>query len=232
MTKKLPSKELSWEEAVAKYLEDNPNYFESHPDILTAMTIPHRDNGSAISLIERQVQVLREKNLSLQQQLRELVTIARENDVLGERLHHFAVAMADAASLEDVLGTARDILRQEFKLDSVAMFLQTENEALLGRPEFMAMDDKQFHTFLKQYASKKPLCGGKYDSSIMTYLFGEGAAHIKSTALIMMRDARREGVLCLGSRDPHRFHAQMGTIYLSRLGELLISAVGRYLNAM
>jgi hypothetical protein len=229
MSKKQPSEELSWEDAVAGYLEAHPDYFESRPDILTALTLSHPDTGKAISLIERQVAVLRDKNHALQQQLRELVSIARENDVLGERLHRFAVAMVDAGSLDDVLETAQGMLRQDFRLEAVAVLLRGEAADRVDRPEFTAAQDKKFGALLAQSDGKRAVCGGKLDREMLTYLFGRLAADVKSTALIPLKDARHEGMLCLGSNDAYRFHPEMGTVYLMRLGELLMCSAGRYL---
>lgn len=227
MSKNLPSEELSWEEAVSKFLEANPDYFDHHPDVLAALTIPHAETGRAVSLIERQVQVLRDKNTALQQQLRELLAIARENDVIGERLHRFACAMIDSASLEDAIGTAEDLLRQDFKLDQVVIRLRGEG-LTEGRPESVAPGDRQFLGLMQQFEGKRVVCGAKHDRSVLQYLFADHGKEIRSTAFVALKDSRREGFLCLGSHDPHRFHPEMGTVYLLRLGELLMRGVGRY----
>ncbi len=234
MSQKSPSggqqKELTWEEAVARYLEENPDYFLRHGEVLAALKVPHPESGTAISLVERQIQVLREQNHRLQQQLRELVAVARENDVLGERLHHFSQAMIDAACLDDVLNTAHDLLRREFKLDEVVIRLKGGGPSTAGRPEFTDPDDSQLNSLLKQFIGGRPVCGGKYDDKILAYLFGAGAKEIKSTAIVALGGEIPRGVLCLGSSDPHRFHPDMGTLYLVRLGELLMRGVARHLK--
>src|SRR5581483_3643667 len=108
--------ELSWEEAVARYLEEHPDFLQRHPEILAKLSLRHDVEG-ATSLIERQVRALRSENEALRTQLRELVAIARENDVLSARLHRFALAMADSASLDDVFDNAYEMLRREFRID-------------------------------------------------------------------------------------------------------------------
>lgn len=234
MSHKLPSeeqqRELTWEEAVTRYLEDNPDYFLRHGEMLADLEVPHPETDGAISLVERQLQVLREQNQRLQQQLRELVAIARENDVLGGRLHHFSQAMIDAASLDDVLNTAQDLLRQEFKLHQVVIRVLGGTEDTAGRPEFTQPDDPQLTSLLKQFTGSRPICGGKYDDKMMAYLFRTAAREIKSTAMIALGGEVPRGVLCLGSRDPLRFHPDMGTVYLVRLGELLMRGMAKYLG--
>lgn len=232
-----PQQELSWEEAVGRYLEQNPDYFARYPDTLAALNVPHPDHGQAVSLIERQVKVLREKRDSLSRQLRELVSIARENDVLADRLHQFALAMIDCGSLEDVIGTARDMLRQQFKLDAVGIHLSGGAQGQVAHAEFIEVEDPRLDAVLKQFAVNdrararrpKPIAGGAQDSETLAYLFGDAARDIRSTALVMIPVKDVRGLLSLGSRDPLRFDAQMATTYLSKLGELLAAAMGRFL---
>src|SRR3990172_5504456 len=146
MKQKLPSEEfqteLSWEEAVARYLEDHPDYFQRYPETLSRILLSHETGGKAVSLIERQVQVLREQNQALQRQLRELVNNARENDVLSGRVHRYATAMIGCTSLDDVFDTTYDLLRQEFKLDAVVILVQGR-PTQGGRPELGPDDDKR-----------------------------------------------------------------------------------------
>ena len=231
MTQKLPSDEfqteLSWEEAVSRYLEDHPDYFLRYPDLLSRLLLLHETGGKAVSLIERQVQVLREQNQALQRQLRELVNNARENDVLSGRLHRFATAMMGCTSLDDVIDTTYDLLRQEFKLDAVVILLQGQ-PAAGGRPELVPEDDKRLNNLFQQFSSGKPICGGKFEDSLMSYLFSGRASEIRSTALIPLGDKTPHGVLGLGTHDPHRFHPGMGTVYLTRLGDMLTHSLARH----
>jgi uncharacterized protein YigA (DUF484 family) len=223
-------KELSWEEAVSRYLEDHPEYFERHPETLARLTLTHDVSGRAVSLIERQVQALREREQTLSRQLRELVSIARENDVLGNRLHRFALAMLEARALDEVLDTAAELLRQEFKLDAVVIRLQGRPAPAAGRAEFTGTDDRKLAALLQQFSAGKPICGGKYEDGLMQYLFGERSAEIRSSALIPVGDKSSHGVLALGCQDPHRFHPGMGTVYLTRLGELLRCGLARHIG--
>ncbi len=220
--------ELSWEEAVSRYLEENPDYFLRHPDVVARLELAHQVGGEAISLIERQIQVLRERNALLQGQLRDLVAIARDNDALGERLHRFALAMIDSVSSDDVLDAAYGILRQEFKLDAVTVLVKAGPGIAGTRREFVEPDDKHINRMLKTLAGGKPVCGGKHDSDLLCYLFGDRAVRIKSCALIPLAERNPHGVLCLGSHDPRRFHPGMGTVYLAKLGAILVHALARY----
>lgn len=215
-------KELSWEEAVTRYLEDQPDFFLRHPEALATLTLKH-EVGGAVSLIEHQVQTLRLHNHELNKQLRDLVTVARENDALGGRLHHFAIAMIGARTVDDALDAANELLHREFRLDAVAIRLF--REPLGARPEFVAADDRRLKDLLARFEGNKPILDSAQDESLRRYLFGDHALEIRSSALVALGGPTLNGVLALGAHDVGRFHTGMGTVYLARLGELLSRAL-------
>lgn len=231
MSQKQPEKEdqenISWEEAVFRYLEDNPEYFQHNSEILAGLEIPHPETGEAISLIERQVQVLREKHQSVTRQLQELVQFARENDQFGDRLHHFSLAAVSSQSLEKLLDVARNILIQEFDLDAVSIML-CKQEAEGGEDsELIAFIDE---LFLVNGDEAHPICGNQYTEEMLTYIFGDQSENIKSCALIPLGKNAESGLLALGSTLADRFQSQMGTAYLGKLGDLLSAGLKRHLG--
>ncbi|MFL6622795.1 MAG: DUF484 family protein [Sulfurifustis sp.] len=230
MTQKISSddhgNDASWEEAVSRYLEDHPDFFQRHPKTLAQLSLRHEVEGAA-SLIERQVRALREDNERLRGQLDELVAIARENDLLAGRLHRFAIAMADSASLDDVFDNAYEMLRREFKIDVVAIFCRGEGSASFARSEFVG-DDARLQSVLRDYPPGKPACGARFEESLLKYLFGANAPEIRSAAVVTLGAAEAVGVLALGSRDARRFRAEMGTVYLAKLGDILMHSIARF----
>jgi uncharacterized protein YigA (DUF484 family) len=224
-------KEVSWEESVGRYLEQTPDYFLRHPELLAALALPHPEAGRTVSLVERQVRVLRDRNEQIAHQLQELIAFARDNDQLGERVQRFALAMIDSDSLDEVLDTAQDMLRQEFNLDGVAVRLTGNPRPSCPRQEFVAPDDAMLDGLLTSLAARngQPLCGGLHEAAMLEALFGAPAGNIRSTAVVGLTRHALRGVLVLASRDPQRFRADMGTVYLVRLGELLMAGVARHL---
>ena len=229
MTQKLSSeqRDMLSEEALIEYLQEHPDFLDRHPQLLARLNVAHTTAGGAVSLIERQVGVLRGENESLRRQLRELVAIARENDELAGRLHRFALAMADSSSLDDVFDTAYEMLRREFKLDVVTVLARGAAPGNFARSEFVG-DDARLPDVLKQVDGARPLCGGKLEDSLMGYLYGAQASDIRSTAVIPLGHRDPIGVLCLGSHDPHRFHATLGTVYLLKIGDILLHSIARF----
>ncbi len=221
--KELSQNEISWEEAVLRYLEEQPDFLERHPDLFGRLTFKHDIGAGAVSLIEHQVQTLRTRNQELNQQLRDLVAVARENDALGARLHRYAIAMIGAGSADEALDIARDLLRQEFRLDAVVIRLKRGPAG--ARPEYVGTDDRRLNELLKRFDGTKPLLDVANDESLRRYLFDEQAGDVRSCALLALGDATPNGVLALGAHDAARFHPGMGTVYLARIGELLSRAL-------
>jgi uncharacterized protein YigA (DUF484 family) len=232
MTKKIwqQTEEMSWEEAVTRYLDDHPDFFLAHAELLERLQIPHADSGGAVSLIERQVRVLRDKNQALHGQLRELIEIARENEQLGERVHRFYMSVSDAASLDDVLDSTQDVLRREFKLDAGLLLIGRSGGEAQGRPEFVEADDKRLRTAMSRIGGGRTACLNDLRPELQTLLFGEQDAQIHSVALVPLGSVTPWGVLILGSADRNRFQPDMGTVYLTRLGEVLTQALQRFLS--
>lgn len=219
--------ELSWEEAVARFLLDNPDYLDRNSHLLRQLEIPHEDTGKAVSLIERQVDSLRKNNHALEARLRQLVDNATENDALAGQLHRFTVDLMMAADLDQVLALVFDELKTRFKLDYLAL-------KLFGEPGekdcFVSADDPVINQVCTQVQKGQAVCGARFSAEEATALFGTDNLPEGSLALVPIRGARMIGLLVIGSIDPDRFGSGMATTYLDRIGELLGVAIDRFLN--
>ncbi len=226
---KQSSEELSWEEGVARYLRDHPDYFERHEDLLDILRIPHAGRGAAVSLLERQTAVLRERLAAQDRERQGFLAAARENEALAERLHRLAIALIDAASLDDVFGSLYDLARNQLRLDTVTVLVGVDGGPLAGRPEFVSPDDARVRHALA-LTRGRPLCGPKTVLAEARALLGADEASIASVALVALRDPVRSGMILLGSHDRDRFQPGAGTLYLGRLGDLVMRAVARQLD--
>ncbi|ALP52046.1 hypothetical protein Tel_02205 [Candidatus Tenderia electrophaga] len=227
-------------ETIAEYLHQNPEFFEQNPDVLAELNISHQLSG-AVSLIERQITTLREQNLKLKTQLENLIQIARDNDQLNERMHTLTLAVMDADSLNEIYIALDDSLRGEFGADAVTvkLFVDTAQADIdadndLMQTIFVPMDDPRLDGFRQILGHEKPVCGALKPEQL-GYMFGEVAEQIKSTALIPLggehcsaRGCNYLGILAIGSHDERRFHTNMGTLFLSNLGEILSRAIRPY----
>lgn len=217
----------SLEAAVIDFLLQNPQFLERQPDVLAQLHIPH-PCGAAVSLLEYQARILRERNQSLQQRLDELLAVARDNDRLAERIHRLTLELMDAQHLDAVLLALKDELRRNFECDAVAVRLIGAEEG----PDWVAADDPALQAFALLLKDPRPLCG-RLSREQLQFLFGDSAVAIGSAALVPLLDANQvHGLLAIGSYRPERFQAGMGTVFLRQLGATAGRALRRYLPAV
>lgn len=216
-------------EQVAEFLTRNPGFFEQNVEILTNLQIPHPHGGRAVSIGERQLLALREKSKILEDKLHELIQFGEENDALSGKVHRLACRLIEAPSLDAVLDTLYLDLLDHFAVPHVAVRLWNVAEENPETKEFAAVA-AEMRQFVEQMSA--PYCGqhAVYESQAW---FGEAAAHLKSFALVaLVRDQLTFGVVALASEDPKRFYAEMGTLYLARIGELVSHALWRFVTPL
>ncbi len=206
------------EAAVAEYLAANPGFFERHESLLLELRLPHV-NGGSVSLLERQLAALRKECARHRQRLAELVAVGHANDQLIERLHRLTLSLIDTADLDEVLNVLEDQLHAEFKADYVELWLFTPAE--LENPSALeASEQRAIHHFQGFLRQNRPRCGN-LPREQLEILFGAEAGQVNSAVLIPLKSENLSGILAIGSSDRQRFQQEMGTDFLSRLGELV-----------
>ena len=218
-------------EQVAGFLGNHPNFFDSHPELLTELRLSH-STGKAVSLIEKQVQVLRDQNQDLKNKLLELVDVAQDNDRLNERMHQMTLDLLKADSLVELLDALRDHLRNEFKADAIALHLPGLDETQQSETgaKNLVIDEALKERFPTACAEGKPQCG-RLKQDQLDIIFKDQAAAIESTAVVPLGECAHSGLLAIGSREINRFNPCMGTLFLSHLGELLTCLVENHNSA-
>lgn len=219
---------------VARYLITHPDFLVKHPELVEALELPHRNAQGSVSLIERQVRQLRDKNTRLARELQTLVTSARNAESLHTRLHGFALAMLDAATLDDMFASARAHLEEMFDAGAVAIRLYGIS-AHGGPAEIVDIADMRLARLLDRHlprgvsAGAQPLTGAMLDAAERSFLFGPEGSSMRSCALVALPVRDRRGLLALASRELRRFPANTNMTGLARIGELLASAATRLL---
>jgi hypothetical protein len=215
------------EDAIAAYLQHNPDFFERHQALLLRLRIPHARGGSTISLVERQIEVLREKHAGLEDKLAELVSVARANDVIADKLHRFTRKLLRARSRPEAVALIEASLREDFDAFHGVLVLIGDHPELAPQRfvRSIASDDAGLKSFDTLFASGKPRCGQVRDTQ-REFLFGQDANDIGSVALVPLGEKNGPlGVLALGSTDRDRFHPGMSTEFLARMADLISDAV-------
>jgi uncharacterized protein len=219
------------DQAIAQYLQRHPEFFEQHPQLLARMRVQHPRTGSTISLIERQVEVLREKIQTSDAKLADFVRVARANNVLAEKIHRFTRRLLRAAGSGPAIAEIEASLREDFDTFHAVLVLTTAHAPADRDPSWrflhcVSTDDTNYRSFDALFTASKPRCGQIRDSQ-REFLFAAEAPNIGSVALVPLGGQPAMGLLALGSVDRDRFHPGMSTEFLARMGELITDALVR-----
>jgi uncharacterized protein YigA (DUF484 family) len=227
-TSPLRSSDATLTEAdIATFLHDHPDFFLRHGDVLTQLRLPHA-SGSAISLVERQIEVLREKLHTSEQRLTELVKVARANEALAAKIHQFTRRLIAAPTRREVLAHIERSFREDFDAGQIVLLIFNAHPIDADQRFVRSVNpkDAELSDFETLLARGKPRCGQVRDTQ-RNFLFGADAGEIGSLALVPLYGATPVGLLVLGSHDRDRFHPGMSTEFLATLGELISDALAR-----
>jgi uncharacterized protein YigA (DUF484 family) len=217
------------ESAVASYLAATPEFFDRHAQLLSKVRLPDsRGGGTTVSLLERQVEVLRERNRQLENKVRDFVDVARENDTLGLRVLAMAGRLIVTRNRDAAIAAIEASLREDFDASQSVLVLTQADAPLDPVPSrFLRVvrpDAPEIRSFETLFSSGKPRCGQLRDSQ-RDFLFGAGSIEIGSVALVPLGKLPSPGLLVCGSHDAQRFNPTMSTDFLARIGELITAAL-------
>ena len=214
---------------IANYLATSPGFFERHAELLGSVQLANPHGQRAVSLQERQMEMLRDKVKGFERQIIEMIRNGQDNVAIADKLHRWTRALmltANAADLPDVL--VRE-LKHQFVIPQGAIRVWGGAEAFAGLAFARPVGDD-----LKSFASSLgvPYCGANTGFEAVQWL--ETPAQALSIALIPLRHESITGafgLLVLASPDPTRYTADMGTEFLARIGEVASAALTRLLPA-
>ncbi|MBL8521390.1 MAG: DUF484 family protein [Betaproteobacteria bacterium] len=211
-------------EEVAEFLRAHPDFFEHHVDVLLNINVSHPHGGRTVSIPERQLIATREKVRLLEAKLAELLKFGEENDQLSGRIHDLMLKLIASDGPDAIIDTLFLELLDNFQVPHVALRLWDVSPSQ-DTPEFqpVAAELRQFVE-----AMGAPYCGSHpvYETHLW---FGDHAPHLKSYALVPLRADRCMGVLLMASENATRFYADMGTLFLTRIGDVVTHCLLRHL---
>jgi uncharacterized protein YigA (DUF484 family) len=216
------------EDDIANYLANTPDFFERHAQLLASvqMTSPH--GNRAVSLQERQAEMLREKIKALEHRIMEMVRYGNENMVITDRIHRWARAMLLVQSGRALPPTLLAELKNQFMVPQVALKVWDVDSRYANEPfaQDVSEDAKTFASSLTQ-----PYCGVNSGFEAVGWL--DDPATAMSVALVPLRAGAHDGtepafgMLVLSSPDPQRFQSGLATDFLERIAELASAALAR-----
>ncbi len=212
---------------IANYLAHTPGFFERHAELLASIQLSSPHGGRAVSLQERQMDMLRERLKGMEQKVMEMIRHGQENVAIADRLHRFTRALMLAPRLADAPRLMLEKLQHEFLVPQAGIRLWAAAPAYADEPyaQPVSADVKSFASSLTL-----PYCG--MNSGFEAAVWLGDAAGVASLALIPLRHGAGPeafGLLVLGSPDPTRYSADMGTEFLTRIGEIASAGLSRLL---
>ncbi len=204
------------EAQVAAWLVEHPEIFVRNPWLLEHLTVPHQC-GDAVSLIERQVALLRRTNRDLCRQIENLVHVARANDALLANMHRLTLALLEARCLDEAVSLVEEALRERFRIEGVTLRFFPDCGFPAGAG--LSLPEDVVESFRHLFAVGEAYVGTP-QKRYRTILFPKEIL-IRSWALVPIGHRRLIGVLALGSNDEARFWPGLGKVFLHRLGEVV-----------
>jgi uncharacterized protein YigA (DUF484 family) len=211
------------EQDIANYLANTPGFFERHAELLGAVQLTSPHGQRAVSLQERQMEMLRERIKGLEQKIVEMIRAGQENMAIADRLHRWTRAILLTADAAELPGRMVASLKHEFLIPQATIRLWDVDAAHVDAPFAQAVSDD-----VKTFAGSLtlPYCGVNAGFEATAWL--DDAATVASLAMIPLRHGDTAfGLLVLGSPDPTRYAAEMGTEFLMRIGEVSSAALSR-----
>ncbi|MDG1310886.1 MAG: DUF484 family protein [Porticoccaceae bacterium] len=218
----------STEEIVREFLLNNPDFLDHNPDILESLSLPH-NSGSAVSLVERQVGVMRDRNKEMRSRLDNMLATAHDNDLLFEKTKRLVLNLLEVKNLPAMVETIYDSLGKDFAIDFYSLTLLGDEKTLPRTMARVASTEKANEQVSTLLGSNRAVCGVLREEE-MTFLFGEKGLQVGSVAAVPLRYDNLYGILAVGNADPNFYKSSMGTLFLSYIAEVVNRILPRHLS--
>jgi len=210
------------DETVREYLKNNDDFLQRHPDMLDYLHVSHA-TGSAVSLVEKQVAVLRERNMDMRHRLTALSANARENDRLYEQSSKLVLKLLEADSVEQLSAHLLDSLCNGIGVEYACLILYGEGDSTGGvRTENREAVSEQIGSLFRGH---KSVCGTLRKAEL-GYLFPD-AGDSGSAAIAPLAADEPLGLIAVGSSDADRYNSNVGTLFLTHIADVIARLLPR-----
>lgn len=213
-------------EAVAQYLQQHPDFFVDRDELLADMRIPH-ESGGAVSLLERQVSILRERGIELRQKLAGLMENARYNDQLFHVTRHLILTLLDEAVPQQIISITEANLATQPGIDTCTLILTDDSILPDSAPSRHADLENMRQRFPSLFRQRHVVCQ-QVDEEVAALLFPEHNKRVRSAALCPVRyEGQVIGILALGNHSRDYFSQELDTLFLDFIADVLGILLGR-----
>lgn len=214
-------------EQIAAYLRQHPDFFVYQQELLADLFLPH-ESGPAVSLVERQVSVLRERNMDMRHRLSKLLDNARDNDKLFDKTKRLILTLLEGQDLADIVDALYYSFDHDFDIHFTSVLLFGNSDRIPGsQARIVALSQARDHigSLIK---NNRAICGSISDRE-KQFIFGKHAEDIGSVAIVPLIHGAAFGMLAIGNRDPNYYRSSMGTLFLGYIAEVLNRLLPKHL---
>ena len=216
------------EKVVGEFLRDNPDFLDKNTDILETMVLPHI-SGKAVSLVERQVGVMRDRNREMRSRLENILQTAKDNDLLFEKTKRLVLNLLEAKTLGALVEAVYDSLGKDYGIEFYSLTLFGDEKKLPRTMARIASTEKANELVGTLIGANRAVCGILREDE-MVFLFGERGRQVGSVAAVPLRYDSLYGILAVGNSDPNFYKSSMGTLFLSYIAEILNRVLPNHLK--
>lgn len=222
------------DEDIAEYLRGHKDFFINRPSLLADLELPHQAGGGTVSLVERQVSVLRERNMDMRHRLDALLENARTNDKLFEKTKRLILSLLEAQDINDFIDALLYSFENDFDIQHTTLLLFTDafnkEETLAAKDAVQLLPLGETQAILGTIITNNQTVCGQLDTQEQALLFQDKASDIGSTAIAPLAAAQPLGILAIGHSDPDHYRCSMSTLFLSYIGEVLSRLLPQHLS--
>ena len=214
---------------VASYLKTNPDFFIEQEDLLADLSLPH-ESGNAISLLERQVTILRDRGIDARQKLNNLLENARNNDQLFDTTRNLVLALLRAKDITEIADVAQDQLSNQANIDSCEVIMVARQGLKVSDSVRLEAEDNLKERFADVFRLKRTHCGPIGEEQAQ-YLFPASDNNIKSTALCpVISNGEVLALIAFGNNSDNYFNVNLDTLFLDFIGHVVGAVLDKQLS--
>ncbi len=215
-------------EQVATYLRANPEFFVQHEELLADLSLPHQ-SGKAISLVERQVSLLRDRGIEARQKLNNLLENARNNDQLFDTTRNLVLALLNARNVTEIAAVTQDQLSNHANIDACEIIIVAHPDLKVSDSVRTESSERLRQDFADVFRLKRTHCGAIARAQI-DYLFPNSHNTIKSTALCpVISNGEVLALLAFGNQADNYFNVNLDTLFLDFIGRVVGAVLDKQL---
>ncbi|MCB1645133.1 MAG: DUF484 family protein [Pseudomonadales bacterium] len=223
-----PEEPVLTTDQVADFLLDNPGFFIERDDLLIRMELPH-NHGQAVSLVEKQVALLRERNRDMRRQLEELINAAKANNEIFNKCERLFLELLDATSSTEFFQALEKSFKRDFRCSAYSLIVFSEQAQQINHFTYTApISDVREYVGNLMKARNATL--GVLRPAEQDYLFRHASDKVKSAAVLTVKTTEPIALLAIGSAEVQYFQANMGTIFINFIANVLARMLPAHLN--